>query len=78
MDTMLPERTVYFKSLLFRVLRQWRLLLLLMLAGGLLLGGGRVDAQALKTAYETGEAGPAPQARTDCAARAAASRSSRQ
>ena len=25
---------------------------------GLLLGGGRVDAQALKTAYETGEAGP--------------------
>lgn len=41
MDTMLPERTVYFKSLLFRVLRQWRLLLLLMLAGGLLLGGGK-------------------------------------
>ena len=44
---------------------------------GLLLGGGRVDAQALKTAYETGEAGPAPQAVLEAmaAARAALSRS---
>ena len=44
---------------------------------GLLLGGGRVDAQALKTAYETGEAGPAPQAVLEAmtAARDALSRS---
>lgn len=43
----------------------------------LLLGGGRVDAQALKTAYETGEAGPAPQAVLEAmtAARDALSRS---
>ena len=31
---------------------------------GLLLGGGRVDAQALKTAYETGEAGPGAEVTT--------------